>query len=82
MARGSFTIRIVRIFEPEGDRRSKNYLVKNNEAKELSSKMHQGIRAEYLGTDRLDNSCGIGGIPAKSNLLKTEVKVGKPTKPL
>ena len=36
--------------------------------------MRQDIRAEYLGTARLDNSCGIGGIPAKSNLPKTEVK--------
>ena len=36
--------------------------------------MHQGIRAGLTGTARLDNSCGIGGTPYKSNLLKTEVK--------
>lgn len=74
MAEGSFTTRTVQLYDHEESRRSKNYLVKNNEAKELSSKMHLGIRAEYLGTARLDNSCGIGGIPPKSNLLKTEVK--------
>ena len=68
------TTRTVRIFEPEGDRRSENRPERKNEAKELSSRMHQGIRAGLTGTARLDNSCGIGGIPSKSNLLKTEVK--------
>ena len=77
MAKGLFTIQIVQLYDHEENRRSKNKLVKNNEAKELSSKMHQGIRAEYLGTARLDNSCGIGGIPSKSNLLKTEVKASR-----
>lgn len=69
-----FTIRIVKRYDRCGDRRSKNRPERNNEAKELLSRMHLGIRAEYLGTARLDNSCGIGGIPSKSNLLKTEVK--------
>jgi len=46
VAEGSFTTRIVRIFENEENQRSENKPVKNNEAKELTSKMHQGIRAE------------------------------------
>ena len=74
MAEGSFTTRIVRIFENKENRRSENRPERNNEARELKSRMHLGIRAEYLGTARLYSSCDIGGIPIKSNLPKTEVK--------
>ena len=74
MAVGYRTIPTVKFFEHSVDRRNKSYLEKKNEARELLSRMYPDIRPVLIGTGRLDNSCGIGGIPAKSKLPKTEVK--------